>query len=121
MSIGCRVNVHFCYTETNEIAKWDAKCDEQRFEWTDSFAQVRSRVCSGAILQQFEPEIQERISFALSKGDAETTCRLRMYVMPHDASARSSLSSGLPLEIVDEDLSVSAHFSFCTAFIKTAC
>jgi hypothetical protein len=108
MSGYCRVNIHFCCNETNEIAKWDAKCGEERVEWTDTFSKVRSLACSSACMQKLEPAIQEGISLAISKGKTDPSCRMRMYVVPYDASGLSFLSLRPPLEIVDEDLSVSS-------------
>jgi hypothetical protein len=99
MSAGCLVKVLLCYTEQNEITKWDAECDEQRFQWTDTFAHIRSAVSSGTVTQKFQPSVQDQISAMLSKGKKHC----RMYVVPASASGNTS---SLPLEVTDEDLSV---------------
>jgi hypothetical protein len=99
MSAGCLVEVLLCYTEQNEITKWDAECDEQRLQWTDTFAQICSAVHSGSVTQKFQPSVQDQISTMLSKG----TRHCRMYVVPAPAPG---ITSSLPLEVTDEGLSV---------------
>ena len=99
MSAGCLVKVLFCYTEQNEITKWDAECDEQRLQWTDTFAHIRSAVSSGTVTQKFQPSVQDQISAMLSKGRKHC----RMYVVPAPAPGNTS---SLPLEVTDEGLSV---------------
>ena len=96
---GCRVKLHLCFSEKNEIRKWDVECDEQQFQLTDTFAQVRSLVSSGALSRKFEPSVQERISTMLSKGIRHG----RMYVIAPIMAGNSSIA---PLEVTDEDLSV---------------